>query len=97
MSIFQVFVAWLKKNREKTADEKGSSSTNLVKTTTSGPRLITLQTVKEKVNQLLKEFGVEAIEQSCKWFLLWNNRYTNVYFSLYPPLHPLFNKWAINY
>ena len=67
----QVFVAWLKKNRE-TASEDGGTSTAAVKTTS--PRLITLQTVKEKVNQLLKDFGVEAIEQSCKWFLLWNNR-----------------------
>ena len=74
----QVFVAWLKKNRET-----GSEDTSTVKTTS--PRLITLQTVKEKVNQLLKDFGVEAIEQSCKWFLLWNNRYSTAALILLPP------------
>ena len=75
-------MAWLKKNRKKTEDLSGgpevstSSDTNLGASRSGGnnPKLITLNTVREKVNQLLIEFGVEAIEQSCKWFLLWNNR-----------------------
>ena len=56
----EVFISWLKQQRQN-ADS-------------SGPRLITLQSVKDKVNQLMLEFGVATIEKSCKWFLLWNNR-----------------------
>ena len=67
-------MAWLKKCREKTAEDSAQATTSVTKT-----KLITLQTVKEKVNQLLADFGVEAIEQSCKWFLLWNNRYLSAH------------------
>ena len=34
----------------------------------------TLKLVKQKVLEIIKQFGVEQIEKTCKWFLLWNNR-----------------------
>ena len=34
----------------------------------------TLKLVKQKVVEIIKQFGVEQIEKTCKWFLLWNNR-----------------------
>ena len=36
---------------------------------------VTLPKVKEKVAQLFQTFGTSTIEKTCKWFLLWNNRY----------------------
>ena len=36
--------------------------------------LFTLKLVKQKVLEIIKQFGVEQIEKTCKWFLLWNNR-----------------------
>ena len=36
--------------------------------------LFTLKLVKQKVQEIIKQFGVEQIEKTCKWFLLWNNR-----------------------
>ena len=81
----EVFVAWLKEQRQRADDmaavsgggagtsEKAAAATG----TAAGvpPRIITLQSVKDKVTQIMEDFGVEAIEHSCKWFLMWNNRY----------------------
>lgn len=35
----------------------------------------TLKLVKQKVAEIIKHCGAEEIEKTCKWFLLWNNRY----------------------
>ena len=45
---------------------------------------VTLPKVKEKVVQLFQTFGTSSIEKTCKWFLLWNNRYRKVLIKSFP-------------
>ena len=45
-------------------------------------RQVSLGQVKAKVTEILSSHGQADVEKTCKWFLLWHNRYTNnIYFN----------------
>ena len=40
---------------------------------------MSLGQVKTKVTEILSSHGQADVEKTCKWFLLWHNRYRELY------------------
>ena len=76
------FIQWLRECREAGMQVKGQNNLNISENASSIPKAwcnkmpqVNLSQVKAKVGDILASCGQQDVEKTCKWFLLWHNRY----------------------